>query len=299
VNDDELLASVVVAVRGDERRLRRLLGRLLRQTAPHHLYEVIVVENGTKALADVDGMDGVVRYLHAEEPNSAAARNLGLQAARGRYLLMTDADCVAERDWIEKMIQRLDAGFVMVGGIIGKYNPRTWVQRHAITVVDGQTRLNYLPALHLPYVVGANAGFVTAELRMVGGFDEELRSGNDVDVCYRLGLRGHSIGLAHNAVIWHEDRATVAGHFRRFRFYAVYQVLLFAKYRHASGKTFVFDSYPFRRAGGALAALPGAAVKMLRGDTGPMARAFLQTVEAAGVLVGELEGAVRYRQFYV
>ena len=299
MSDGELLASVVIAVRGDEHRLRRLLGRLLRQTLAHDLYEVIVVENGTKALADVDGTYGVVRYLHAEEPNSATARNLGLGAARGKYLLLTDADCVAERDWIEKMTQCLDAGFVIVGGTIGKYNPTTWVQRHAITVVDGQTRLSYLPALHLPYVVGANAGYLTEQLREVGGFDEELKSGNDVDVCYKLGLRGHSIGLAHNAVIWHEDRATVAEHFRRFRFYAIYQVLLFAKYRHASGKTYVVDAYPFRRAGGALAALPRAAVKMLRGDTGPLARAILQAIEAAGVLVGELQGAVRYRQFYV
>ena len=153
-----------------------------------------------------------------------------------------------------------DGAVAAVGGSIRKHQPRTWAQRHAITVVDGQQQLSYLPALHLPYVAGANAGFVTSKLREAGGFDEELQSGNDVDVCYKLGLRGHQVGLAPDAVIQHDDRATVAAHFRRFHRYAVYQVLLYAKYKHISAKRYVVDTYPLRRAAqaGVAAALRGA-----------------------------------------
>ena len=112
----------------------------------------------------------------------------------------------------------------------------------------GSAACSYLPALHLPYVAGANAGFMTSALREAGGFDAELLSSNDVDACYRLGLRGHQIGLAPDAVIEHDDRATVTAHFRRFYRYAVYQVLLYAKYKHVSGKRYVLDAYPRRRA---------------------------------------------------
>jgi GT2 family glycosyltransferase len=145
----------------------------------------------------------------------------------------------------------------VVGGMIVKHQPRTWAQRHAITVVDGQHKLSYLPALHLPYVAGANAGFMASALREAGGFDEELRSGNDVDVCYRLGLRGYRVGLAPEAVIEHDDRATVTAHFCRFYRYAVYQVLLYAKYKHVSGKRYVLDTYPLRRVLQAGASMPG------------------------------------------
>lgn len=293
------LASVVVAVKGDGR-VRRLLDRLLRQTVPAAVYEVIVVENGSAELADLDGLGGIVRYLHVDEANSGTARNVGLGAARGRYLLLTDADCVPEADWIERLTAHLSSGTAAgVGGVIRKYNPTTWTQRYAITVVDGQRGLNYLPALHLPYIVGANAGFVTEALRAVGGFDPDLRSGNDVDVCYKLGLAGHRLAVARDAVIWHEDRATVAGHFRRFRFYAIYQVLLFAKYRPVSGRWFVVDPYPLRRTVDAVLAVPRGLIRLAAGDPGPMSRAVLQVVEAAGVLAGELEGAARYRQLYI
>jgi GT2 family glycosyltransferase len=260
-----------------DRRIHRLLCSLLDQTEPRHTYEVIVVENGSFVLADVLTLDaGVVRYLHSPEANAAAARNMGLRAARGRYLLLTDADCVARPDWIEQMSRHLaDGTMAVVGGTIVKYEPKTLTQRFGITVVDGQTELNYLPALPLPYVVGANAGFVTAALRQVGGFDEAFRSGNDVDVCYQLGLRGYRIGLAPDAIVMHEDRASTKEHFHRFKNYAIYQVLLHAKYRHLTGRKFILNPYPFNRVGSAVRSAPAALMQTLYGDAGPASELIL------------------------
>jgi GT2 family glycosyltransferase len=295
----DLLASVVVAVRGDAR-VRRLLASLAAQTVPRESYEVIVVENGSAALADIDGAYGITRYAHLGRASSGAARNAGLGVAQGRFLLLTDADCVARPDWIEHLTARLAAGDVAAaGGRIVKHQPGTWAQRHAITIVDGQRSLSYLPALHLPYVAGANAGFAASALREAGGFDPELLSGNDVDACYRLGLRGHQVGLAPDAVIEHDDRATATAHFRRFYRYAVYQVLLYARYKHVSGKRYVLDTYPLRRALQAGASAPGCAARLLRGDPGPASAAVLQLIEAAGVLCGDISGAVRFRQPYL
>lgn len=300
MTDGSLLASVVIAVK-DDCRARRLLRSLLNQSVPGDRYEVIVVENGSSELADVEGLgDGTVRYLHRSEANTAAARNVGLTAARGRYLLLTDSDCVVDVDWIKAMTTFLcDERVAAVGGGIGKCDPTTWVQRHAITIVNGQAGLSYLPALHLPYVAGANAGFDTAKLREIGGFDESLKSGNDVDVCYKLGLRGYDVGLVNNAMIWHDDRADLCAHFRRFRHYAMYQVLLYAKYRQVSGKRLVLDTYPFRRLASAVAMTPRAVAKLVHGDPDPALRAFLQMVEAAGVLCGDVAGAIRFRQLYL
>jgi GT2 family glycosyltransferase len=299
VSDAELLASVVVAVHSDQR-ARRLLDSMACQSLGADRFEVIVIENGSHELSDVDGLHGLVRYRHASRANSAAARNIGLVAARGRFLLLTDADCVVDPDWVQTMCDVLSSGpFAAVGGRIVPYEPRTWVQRGAITIVDGQNSLSYLPAMPLPYVAGANAGFHTEQLREVGGFDEDLRSGNDVDVCYKLGLHGYRVGLAPAAVVRHEDRATLGAHFRRFRFYAIYQVLLFAKYRNASGRRAVVDRYPFRRLRQAVRAAPQAVLSLIQGNAAPAQRAVLLLVEAVAVLAGEFEGAVRFRQLYL
>jgi GT2 family glycosyltransferase len=291
--------SVVVAVSRDNR-VRRLLESLTAQSMPPSDLEVIVVENGSCDLADVAGLDPRIRYLHLPDANMAAARNAGLQAARGTYLLTTDADVVVAPDWAQQMVDALSVGpHGSVGGPIRKLAADTWVQAYAITIVDGQTELSYLPALPLPYVAGANAGYVTEALREVGGFDDRFHSGSDVDICYRMGLAGHSVGLAPLAIVFHDDRATLRSHFHRFRTYAIYQVLLFAVYRRISRRGWVVNAYPIKRLGAALAAVPAAAFALLRGEAAPAQRAVLQIVEAVGVWAGDIQGSIRYRQFYI
>lgn len=178
-------------------------------------------------------------------------------------------------------------------------NPCTWVQRHTTTIVDGQSQLCYLPALGLPYVAGANAGYLTAAVQEAGGFDERLRSGADVDICYRLGLAAHRVGLVPDAVVEHEDRSTVRAHFHRFRNYAVYQVLLFSLYRPVSGRRWVINPYPPRRLARTVASTPAALLALVRGDIGPTARVWLRLVEVAGIWCGDVQGSIRWREFYL
>lgn len=298
--DHNPLVTVVVSVK-DDRRVYRLIESLLHQTVPIDTYEIIIVENGSSCLADVSKIDHcVVRYLHCEKANMASARNLGLYAARGRYLLLTDADCVASPSWIEQMVGPLRSNLVeIVGGTIQKNKPRTFTQRYGTTIVDGQQRLNYLPALWLPYVVGANAGFVTERLREVGGFDEAFQSGSDVDICYQLGLKGCRIALVPEAIVLHDDRETVWEHYRRFRDYAIYQVLLYTKYKRLSAKRFVLNPYPFKQLATAVARFPRALTHLLQGDPSPLSVLFLQIVEAIGIWSGDISGSIRYRQLYL
>jgi GT2 family glycosyltransferase len=207
---------------------------------------------------------------------------------------------VVAENWIERIVEVLSSSHASaVGGRIEKYKPETLVQRHGITLVDGQRTLNYLPALHLPYVVSANVGYDREQLVAMGGFNERLLSGSDVDICYRLGLTGHTIDLAPDAVVYHDDRRTVGDHFQRFAHYAQYQVLLFALYRPISGKRMVINPYPWRRAAGALVRLPSALFDLIIGRPSSALEALLQLVEAAGVWWGDLRGSLKYRQMYL
>lgn len=297
----ELSASVLVCVTRDPR-LHRLIESLRRQSAPPTSYEIIVVENGSDRFSQVaDHGQPAVRYLQLPRSNVAAARQAGLEIAAGRYLLLTDSDCVAAPIWIEELTAALDSGrWSGVGGTIEKYRPTTATQRYGITIVDGQGELNYLrTVLPLPYVVTANAGFVTAALRAVGGFDPTFVSGSDVDVCYQLGLAGHRLGVAPAAVVFHEDRATVRQHFQRFSLYSQYQVRLFRKYRHLTGRRMVINPYPICRLGGALALLPRVVLGLLRRDASLAWTCLLQAVEAIAVWWGDVLGSVRNGVLYV
>jgi hypothetical protein len=96
-----------------------------------------------------------------------------------------------------------------------------------------------------------------------------------------------------------EEAELSASAARRFHRYAVYQVLLYAKYKHVSGKRYVLDTYPLRRSAQALASIPRCAASLLRRDPAPASAALLQLIEAAGVFCGGICGAIRFRQPYL
>ena len=114
--------SVVIPAYNAGRTLPDTLAALRNQSVPPEDYEVIVVDDGS-----TDETPSVVRRLGAKcitQPNRgpAAARNRGVRAARGEFVLFTDADCVPERDWIRQMT--LPFRNQRTAGVKGAYRTR-------------------------------------------------------------------------------------------------------------------------------------------------------------------------------
>lgn len=89
-------------------------------------FEVIVVDSSSDETAAIVRRDfPSVRLLtHASRLSAGAARNLGLREARGRKVLVTDADIRVPPDWIRRMSAHLDEVDV-VGGSIANGTPRS------------------------------------------------------------------------------------------------------------------------------------------------------------------------------
>ena len=121
--------------------------------------------------------------------------------ARGKYFLFIDSDCVAEADWIEKLMTRHARGEKVVAGGVAFGPGSYWalcdnVSRLHEFVASGQPRrLCYAPTLNLSV-----AGDVAQE---VDGFNEGLRTGEDIDWTIRLVELGHSIYFEPRALVHH------------------------------------------------------------------------------------------------
>ena len=85
------LASIIIACYNQGHFLSEAIESALRQTYP--LYEIIVIDDGsTDNTADVAASFEQVRCLSQKNRGLAAARNRGLEASRGSYLVFLDAD---------------------------------------------------------------------------------------------------------------------------------------------------------------------------------------------------------------
>lgn len=93
--------SIIVPIYGVEQYLRKCVDSLLTQDIPSSEYEIILVDDGSpdacpQICDSYAAAHKNIRVIHRENGGLSAARNTGIRAARGTYLMFVDSD-----DYIE------------------------------------------------------------------------------------------------------------------------------------------------------------------------------------------------------
>jgi glycosyltransferase involved in cell wall biosynthesis len=104
------LVSIVIPCRNGAQWLAEAIESCLGQSWTTH--EIIVVDNGSsdRSLAVARQYEPAVVTLQCHQPGASAARNIGLQRARGDFIQFLDADDVLDHDKIEAQLERLVSG---------------------------------------------------------------------------------------------------------------------------------------------------------------------------------------------
>jgi GT2 family glycosyltransferase len=200
-----LKLSVVIPTYNRSALLGRILSALRGQTLPPDRYEVILVDDGstdgTAELGAELAKEGAVRFLQSGHRGVAAARNTGIQAAKGDIVVFTDDDCLVPADWLE----RLADGYarhhevVGVGGRLiapaevlrsrAAARHEDFIARHVYGAGDAEA----LGGFECPAGGTNNMSYRREALLEVGGFDESFPPfvwGEDADLKLRLTRRG-------------------------------------------------------------------------------------------------------------
>ena len=210
------MISVIVPAYNAARTLPACLRALNNQTLPRQEYEIIVVDDGS-----TDDTPAVARRYGARvvtQPNAgpAAARNRGVEMARGDLLLFTDADCVPAPDWIA----RLSAPFAdpSVQGAKGVYctHQPELTARFVQLEYEGkydrlrrQTRIDFIDTY--------SAAYRRSVFEAMGGFDSTLRINEDVEFAFRVAEAGHRLVFVPGAAVSHtHDRTPIEYAVRKF-----------------------------------------------------------------------------------
>lgn len=103
--------SVLIAARNEANNIERLLQSLERQTFPKELFEVIIVDDHSeddtrKIIADFieNNREISIKLLAAEGVGKKNAISQALHNADNEYIIVTDADCELNTQWIESIV---------------------------------------------------------------------------------------------------------------------------------------------------------------------------------------------------
>lgn len=199
--------TAVVPVKDDAGRIEAALASL------RGVAEVVVVDDGSSdGTGDVARAAGA-RVLRHERPRGpAAARNAGLAAARTPLVLMVDADTSAPPGWAEPLLGALaDPEVLLVAPRVLGLDRRggSLVERYerVQSPLDQGSRPGLVgPGRDIAFVPAAGLLVRREDLLALGGFDEQLATGEDVDLCTRAADAGWLLRYDPAVVLRHDHR---------------------------------------------------------------------------------------------
>src|SRR5204862_198393 len=84
---------------------------------------------------------------------------------------------------------------------------------------------------HLPWTMAANLGVRRDVFADAGGFAEDMWTGQDADLCWRLAARGVELAREPDAIVYKRARAGALPTFRQYLRYGLGHPLLFRRHR--------------------------------------------------------------------
>jgi GT2 family glycosyltransferase len=187
------LVTVVVPVHDDGQYLAGTIGSALR--CGYGPVQVVIVDDGSvesdtvRTLTDL-AASGEITVLRRPHEGLAAARNAGIEAARGRYVVPLDADDLLPDGFLGPAVAALERhpGLGALSGTV-----RNFGMFDSVT-----TPVGYVPDVSLVVntFARATAVFRADALRSVGGYDRTLPAYEDWDLYLRLHKAGWSVECA-------------------------------------------------------------------------------------------------------
>jgi mycofactocin system glycosyltransferase len=175
------------------------------------LHGVIVVDDcSPHALPDL----GVTRVVRLEKNSGpAAARNAGLSAVDTEFIAYVDVDVTISSNTISTLLPYFaDNKVALVAPRVKSLATATVLGEYeaAASVLDmGDTEARVCSGTRVSYVPSAMWLCRSAALRSLSGFDESLRSGEDVDMVWRLNNAGWRCRYQPQAKCSHSPRTTL------------------------------------------------------------------------------------------
>ncbi len=222
-----MLVSIIIPAYNAEATLGVCLEACLAQTYPD--VEVIVVDDGSTDATPRIAQGFPVHYIRQENRGPAAARNHGAAEAKGSILAYTDADCVPEPEWIE----RLAAGFAEGVGAVGGTYALTSPEKALARMVHEEIAARHARfAQEVDFLGSFNVAYRKEVFEAVGGFDETftMASGEDNDLAYRIYDKGYKLRFVPEARVAHFHPTRLWPYLRTQLWHGFWRVKLYVKH---------------------------------------------------------------------
>ncbi len=223
-------ASIIIPTYNAAGRIGKCIESLKSQKTDMN-FEIIVVNDGsTDNTTEETGKYKDVRILTQKNSGPGTARNHGAKEAKGEIILFTDDDCIAEPDWLEKMLEPFKTP--EIAGAKGSYlsNQKELIAR--FVQVEYEEKFDELSKHeYIDFIDTYSAAFRKDVFTEAGGYDSSftMASVEDQEFSFRLANAGKKMVFIRDAKVSHRHVDTLSGYAKKKFKIGYWKVLLISK----------------------------------------------------------------------
>lgn len=177
--------SVVLAAYNEEKLVGRCLDAILAQDYPKDLYDVIVVNNNsTDKTAQIVKEKGLKPYFYDKHQGAIWAKQYGVSQAKGEIVVVTDADTVVQKGWLEHVSRLMkNPKLQCVGGTVLALEGNLFSRVLLVAFDYFSLAIRFVG---VPFIWGCNIAFRKSAFEAVGGFNTSLKTSDDWEFVVRI-----------------------------------------------------------------------------------------------------------------
>ena len=172
--------SVVIPTYNEQDRIGNCLRSIFDQDTDYS-FEVIVVDSSKDRTPEIVQREfPQVNLIHLEQQTFAAeARNIGIEKASGTIVAFIDADCVADANWLNAIVDSHHHDHQVVGGAIALAAPAT-VAGVALFGIEFSEYGIGSPDREIRWLPSCNLSVQCDLLQKHGGFPTDMQASEDM-----------------------------------------------------------------------------------------------------------------------
>jgi len=235
---DNLFYSIIVPSYNRQDEINELIASFLNLQFPRERYELIIVDDGS-----TDGTAALVhghhqqkriplRYYSQDNNGPGAARNLGMNNARGDFFIFIDSDCTVDALWLTEIDDRLHAtgadAFGAPDSCRDDFPPLLKAINYSMTsfLTTGGIRGHRKKKMGKFYPRSFNMGLSRKLYEQIGGFGS-LRHGQDIEFSNRIINSGATVAHIETAIVYHKRRTSMRKFFKQVFNWGVARINLY------------------------------------------------------------------------
>jgi glycosyltransferase involved in cell wall biosynthesis len=201
------MISVVIPSFNSENTIKKCLDSLLDQSYRDD-YEIILVDSSIDATPQIVSSQYLnIKFIHLnQKTDPGTARNIGIKEARGELIAFIDSDCVAAKDWLEKIETAHKSSYKIIGGVVNNGNEEDDLVAWAGYISEFREYLPNHPKQEVFHIPSCNISYKKDVFRKFGMFQGEYYPQEDMVYNYNLSQKGEKILFDPDINVYHHHR---------------------------------------------------------------------------------------------